>query len=60
MVVEADANRCEELRANGFLFVKADALDEEILEEVVVKRARGLLVLLPSVANNLFITLTAR
>lgn len=60
VVVEADSKRCEDLRASGFLFIEADALDEETLEHVSVRTARGIMVLLPSVANNLFITLAAR
>lgn len=44
----------------GFLAIQGDATTEEILEEVNLKTARALATALPSDAENVFITLTAR
>lgn len=44
----------------GFLAIQGDATTEQILEEVNLKTARALATALPSDAENVFITLTAR
>ena len=60
VVVESDAERCEELRKEGILFVEGDSTQEATLLDAGIKRARGLLAMLGSDPNNLYIVLTAR
>ena len=44
----------------GFLAIQGDATSEQVLEEVNIQKARALATALPSDAENVFITLTAR
>jgi voltage-gated potassium channel len=44
----------------GFLLVPGDATEEEVLIAAGIKRARGLVTLLPSDAFNLYVVLTGR
>ncbi len=60
VVIDAKKERCQELNEKGLLYIEGDAIDETILQLAGIKRAAGLLTLLPSVPDNLFITLTAR
>jgi len=58
--VESDTETCEILKENSYLYIEGDAINEAVLEFAGIKRANGLLAILPSVPDNLFITLTAR
>ncbi|MDQ7053433.1 MAG: NAD-binding protein [candidate division KSB1 bacterium] len=60
VIIDAKKERCQELSEKGLLYIEGDAIDETILQLAGIKRANGLLTLLPSVPDNLFITLTAR
>jgi voltage-gated potassium channel len=60
VVIEKDAACCEELDRRGMLHVLGDATDDSTLMEAGVQRAKALATVLPSDADNLFITLTAR
>ncbi len=60
IVVEIDAERIEKLRHDGYPYVTGDALEDEILEEAGIDRAKGIAVALPSDKENLFVTLSAR
>ena len=59
-VVENNPTLEEELRDKGLLYVIGDATDETALAAAAVQRARALLALLPSDADNLYVTLTAK
>ncbi len=60
VVVEGSAELSEDLREEGYLVVEGDATQDEILAEAGVTRARGLVAVVSSDVDNLFITLSAR
>ena len=60
VVIDRNAERLAECAEAGLLFVDADATTEEALEEAGVGRAKGLVSLVASDAENVFICLTAR
>ena len=60
LIVEFSAERCQEIKEHGFLYVEGDATREQVLLDAGIKRASGLLALLDSDPKNLFIALTAR
>ena len=59
-VVESDRSREEELHETGYRYILGDATEEDVLEEAGVSRARILLALLPTDADNLYVTITAK
>jgi len=59
-VIDQDAQRIAEAVSLGYLAVQADATEEETLQAARVPEARALVTTLPSDADNVFITLTAR
>ena len=60
MVIERDPAREAELAASGLLFVIGSALEDRVLEEAGLPRARAIVVVTASDAENVFITLSAR
>ena len=60
VVIDRDEERVAQIEADGFLGVRGDASDENILERVGIGRAATLATVLPQDALNVFITLTAR
>lgn len=60
VVIEKDAAAIEQLQKNRYLWIQMDATSEEALLEAGIRRAKGLVTALPSDANNVFITLTAK
>ncbi len=60
VIVDSSGNRKEEAEAEGYLVLSGNAVDEEVLQAAGVTRARVVASVLPSDANNVFITLTAR
>ena len=60
VVIDRDEERIAQIEADGFLCVRGDASDENILERVGIGRAATLATVLPQDALNVFITLTAR
>ena len=60
IIIENNPEICELIREKGFLFLEGDATHEDVLLKAGIKRAGGLMALLPSDAENLFISLTAR
>jgi voltage-gated potassium channel len=60
VVVERDSERLEEIERHGHLVIHGDATQDEILTEAGVDRARSLVSVTASPAENLFITLSAR
>lgn len=61
VVVERDADTLKQaLERSSFLYVEGDATEDEVLLEAGIKRARGILTLLPTDRDNLYVTFTAR
>ncbi|WP_017872562.1 NAD-binding protein [Candidatus Caldatribacterium saccharofermentans] len=62
VVIEKDRGKIERamLLHPDLLFLEGDATQEEILKEAGIERARGLLALVGSDPENVYITLTAR
>jgi voltage-gated potassium channel len=59
-VVESDRDREEEFHDHNYRYILGDATEEDVLKEAGVDRARILLSLLPTDADNLYITITAK
>lgn len=60
VVVDHSADRAAQLDLEGYLFVQEDAEEEETLRTAGLDRARGLVLVLPLDAANVFVALTAR
>lgn len=60
VVVEVDQDRYELAKSSGCLCIRGDATSDETLVRAGIERARTLVSSLPSDADNVFITLTAR
>ncbi len=60
VVVENDPERIKALEESGFIFYQGDATNEDILKRVGIERAKGLVAVLGSDADNVYISLTAR
>jgi len=60
VIVEIDAAKATEAEAAGHLSIAGDALEELSLKSAGIQRAKVLVTALPSDADNVFVTLTAR
>ncbi len=60
IVIEKDPARAEQAAVAGLLEISGDALDDGVLKSAGVEKARVLVTALPSDADNVFLTLTAR
>ncbi len=60
VIVDEKAHQKKDIQEKKYLFVEGDATVEHTLEEAGIKRAKGLLALLGSDPQNLFIVLSAR
>ncbi len=60
VVVDFDEDEIEELEEDGLLYVKGDAVEEEVLFRAGIERAAGLILTLPDDAANVFVTLVGR
>jgi voltage-gated potassium channel len=60
VIVESHAAALEAARARGWLVIEGDAASEDILLQARIEHANGVLAILPSDPENLFIALTAR
>lgn len=60
VILEADEKRCQLIEERGYPHIAGDATREALLLEAGIKKARGILALLSSDPENLFIVLTAR
>ena len=60
VVVEKHPEVIKEIDKEGFLYLEGDATQEEVLKKAGIDRARGLVSVLRSDADNVYITLTAR
>jgi voltage-gated potassium channel len=59
-VIDKDEEIEDELSEAGFVYLVGDATEENVLETAGIDRARGLLALLPSDPDNLYLTMTAK
>ncbi len=60
VVVERDEAVLKEIEQLGYFELAGEAAEDEVLINAGIKRARGLIAVVSSDADNLFITLTAR
>jgi len=60
VVIEHEPDLTAEADELGYLYVKGDAMSEELLQSVGIDCARGLAACLTGDADNVFVTLTAR
>ena len=60
VVIEGDPEVAEDLAERGFLVIQGDATEDKILSQAGVSRAKGLVAVVSSNVDNLYITLSAR
>jgi voltage-gated potassium channel len=60
VVIEQDPRVVEECREEGHLAFVGEASNDDVLEEVGISRAKGLVAAVDSDADNVFVTLSAR
>jgi len=60
VIIEPDPEHCRQIKEKGFLFLEGDATKEDDLLRAGIKQAAGILTLLNSDPDNLFIVLSAR
>lgn len=60
VVIESNPTVITELEEAGYLVIVGDATSEEVLQNAGISRARGIVCVLQSDADNVYITLTAR
>ncbi|MBW2108244.1 MAG: potassium channel protein [Deltaproteobacteria bacterium] len=60
VVIDRDPQRIEKIEERGFHHVQGEATDEENLIKAGVERARGLVAVLKTDSDNVYVTLTAR
>lgn len=60
VVVDSSDERIQECERDGFLYILGDATQEEVLEQAGIRRAAGILVVVRTAADNVYICLTAR
>ncbi|MCZ6481541.1 MAG: potassium channel protein [candidate division NC10 bacterium] len=59
-ILESDPGREAEIQAAEHLYLIGDATDESVLSSAGIKKAKAVLALLPSDADNLFVTITVK
>ncbi|HTG81988.1 MAG TPA: potassium channel protein [Geobacteraceae bacterium] len=60
VVVEKNGEIIERLNEEGYLFLRGDATDDETLLKAGIRKAKGLISVVTSDTENVYITLTAR
>src|SRR5205807_5640061 len=60
VIIDQSPQRVPDMEAHGFLHLIGDATEESLLQEAGITRADVLVTALPSDADNVFLTLTAR
>ncbi|GAB4332904.1 MAG: potassium channel protein [Desulfobulbaceae bacterium] len=60
VVIENDLEEIRNIEAEGYFALQGNASDDEVLSTAGIKEARGLIAVVSSDADNVFITLTAR
>lgn len=59
-VIDNDPELEDDLQSEGYVYLIGDATEEEVLEAAGIYRAKGLMALLPSDADNLYLTMAAK
>ena len=59
-MIEENHAAIEQVAAENYLFLEMDARSEEALKKAGIMTARGIVTVVNSDANNVFITLTAK
>jgi len=60
VVIEKNPTEIENLRIKDYLFVEGDATDDDILTQAGIKKAKGMVAVLHTEAENVFTTLSSR
>lgn len=60
VVVDSNPDVIEKIQEEGFIYCKGDATQDKILIEAGIKRAKGIVCVLPTDAENLYVILTAK
>ena len=60
VILERSPDRLDEVQRRGYLGAIGDATEEQVLQDAGLERARALVIVVPSDADTVFITLTAR
>lgn len=60
VIVDQNIDAVGEAQGQGYLALVGDAMDEQVLKTAGIERAKTVIVGLPTDANNVFLTLTAR
>jgi voltage-gated potassium channel len=60
LIIERNTDRAHEAMDEGYLVYVGDSTDDQVLINVGIKRARGIICALPDDALNVFITLSCR
>ncbi len=60
VVIESDAEEYRNIADAGYTVIKGDASEDEILKQAGIDNAKGLIAVVSTDADNVFITLTAR
>jgi voltage-gated potassium channel len=60
LIIDREPENSELARDESVLFIKGDAIDDEVLLEANIEQARGLVSALPEDESNVFVVLTAR
>lgn len=60
VVIENNPDEIKTLAALGYLYVEAEASDDEVLLQAGIKRAKGLIAVVSSDAENVYITMSAK
>ncbi len=60
VVVEKDPKKIDAIMDDGFIYYEGDVTDDKTLLKVKVDKAKGLVAVLSSDSDNVFVTLTAR
>jgi len=60
VVIDKNPAKIDIIRERGYLFIHGDATSDDVLENAGIEKARGLVVVLDSDADNVFTTLSAK
>jgi len=60
IVVENNPQQCQRLLSSDYLYIEGDATEDEILEKAGIVNAKGVIAVVSSDSENVFIVLTAR
>lgn len=60
IIIEKDLTRIQSVEERGYLYIHGEATDENLLVKAGIERAKGLISVMGSDADNVFVTLTAR